>query len=233
MRCDGCKRRAPTRFAVFGKAIGMVIASQWERRPADLCAACMKSRCGSWTGLTAVLGWWGLHSFAQTLRFIPANLREYRRAMRTVPLPDDPSDAEIAEATASRTRILLDLRETDRMLFGALGVLFSASCAWGLLSPTAGSWDRGSTMLVVFGSIAFLVGGALIASAMLRRREIAAMTPELLARIGEEAELSKGMKRAAPTPPTSPPTSPSTTGTPPANAPRHAPLNVAPRRRRP
>ncbi len=197
MRCDGCGRVKPTRFVIFGKAVGMLLASTWEVRPADLCEPCLRTRFRKWTGLTAALGWWGAHAFGHALRFIPGNIMEFRRAMRLPPLPAEPADQELAEATAERTRLLLLHRATSRVFYGGAGVLVGVLFLGGLVVWPSAEWNTGRTLMLVIGAAFLVIGGGVVASGVSLRRATARLTHEELVAAAASAAPPPRARRTA------------------------------------
>ena len=170
MRCGGCLKNKPTRFAIFGKATGFLVVSTWEVVPAHLCEPCLQKRYRSFTSTTAMMGWWGVHSFGHALRFIPGNILEFRRTRGVTPLPADPTDAELEEAMESKVRLLAAHGGMSAVFYGSAGALVGlVLVAVLLLNPVAES-NSGRTMMGWFGAICLSIGGLVIAWGLARRK---------------------------------------------------------------
>lgn len=167
MQCDQCGERKATRFAIFGRSMGLLIASTWETRPGNLCSSCLDRRFWSTTLVTAVMGWWGLHALPHTLRFLPANVLEYRRARAAPPLPAQPTDEEVEEHAILALRVS-EAHSAGGMLFYGVGALCLGMLFFVVLAALRS--DGGEVAVVGgIGALVSLIGIGLIVAGASRR----------------------------------------------------------------
>jgi hypothetical protein len=78
--CDYCGRRAAVHPVVYRQNIGLVVL--WWRRSVRgaLCAPCRRRQFWTLTGVTAVLGWWGIVSFFVTAVTLVLNVGQHAAA---------------------------------------------------------------------------------------------------------------------------------------------------------
>jgi len=82
--CHQCDAEAPSARAVFKQNVG-VFVSRFETRTAGyFCRSCLHEQHWKSTGITMVVGWFGVISFFLTPVFILQNAQNYIRALRTL-----------------------------------------------------------------------------------------------------------------------------------------------------
>jgi hypothetical protein len=64
--CQNCGLEAPTKYVRFFRIIGMLILLEIKSVKGDLCKKCINEYFWRFTGITLVLGWWGVISFVLT-----------------------------------------------------------------------------------------------------------------------------------------------------------------------
>ncbi|HXZ87996.1 MAG TPA: hypothetical protein VEF07_05460 [Candidatus Binataceae bacterium] len=102
--CQNCGIEAPTKHVVFFQNIGALVVRFHRKIDAELCKPCINKYFLSYTGITAVLGWWGVISFFATIIFLINNIARY---LGTLSLPKPAAGAGrpvLTEAAAAKIR---------------------------------------------------------------------------------------------------------------------------------
>ncbi len=76
-RCESCNTATQTRNLTFRQNIGVIICRFHKKASGNMCAACAEHYFWQFTGITLLLGWWGMISFIVTPVFLLANLYNY------------------------------------------------------------------------------------------------------------------------------------------------------------
>ena len=77
MFCQSCGLQAPTRNVTFYQNIGALIMRFSKTASGEMCKDCINEYFWPFTGITLVLGWWGIISFIITPFIILNNLFHY------------------------------------------------------------------------------------------------------------------------------------------------------------
>ena len=77
MVCQNCGREAPTRYVEFYQNIGALVMRFHKSVEGDMCKDCINGYFWPFTGITLVLGWWGLISFLVTPIMLLNNIARY------------------------------------------------------------------------------------------------------------------------------------------------------------
>lgn len=83
--CQSCFQFTPTENLTFRQNIGMVFMRHYRRIEGNFCAACAEQYFWRFTGITMLLGWWGMISFIVSPFFILGNLYNYLKAWKLRP----------------------------------------------------------------------------------------------------------------------------------------------------
>jgi hypothetical protein len=163
-RCHGCCRWVPTRRATYRQTIGALILRFPSGVQGEFCAPCRQRYFWTFTGVTLVLGWWGIISFFSTLFVIPANLVWHLRPTR------DGGGAPGSVPTGAchwcgRT----DLRRADQPASLIIAAALGALVAFYALTATGRALLDGDPIGLVILLIA-LAGAVPIAALVLRMR---------------------------------------------------------------
>jgi hypothetical protein len=103
-RCQACGRTAHTKHVRFMQNIGALIVRFPRQVEGSLCRHCIDKYFFEMTGITLVLGWWGVISFVYSLVAVPVNLFGYVGALS---LPAPPDDVPSLLAKKKRAAILI------------------------------------------------------------------------------------------------------------------------------
>lgn len=87
INCARCGARAPVRYVTLRRIIGMVIVLHSRTASGMLCKDCIRHVYWSYTGTTALVGWWGIKSFILTPFVLVANSVSYIRSWSLAPVP--------------------------------------------------------------------------------------------------------------------------------------------------
>jgi hypothetical protein len=93
-RCQDCGRRAPTKYVEFYQNIGVLIMRFTRTVRGNLCRDCIDKHFWSLTGMTLILGWWGVVSFIITPFILLNNIARYIGVLRLARAPLWESTAE-------------------------------------------------------------------------------------------------------------------------------------------
>src|SRR5436190_1496135 len=126
MQCDSCGCAEPTRFVIFGKAMGFVVLGFWQQRAESLCEECLKKRFDDWTGATGLAGWRAVKTFGRAVRFVGGNQRQLRRARRERPIRADATATEVLREREHQARRLLLYQAAALIYYGGLVAAFGA-----------------------------------------------------------------------------------------------------------
>jgi hypothetical protein len=74
MICQACGIEAPTKQVTFRQNIGALVLRFPKEISGNMCKKCIGKYFWEYTGITAVLGWWGMISFFYTLFILPSNI---------------------------------------------------------------------------------------------------------------------------------------------------------------
>ena len=77
MVCQNCGREAPTRYVEFFQNIGALVMRFHKSVEGELCKDCINGYFWRFTGITLVLGWWGLISLMVTPIMLLNNIARY------------------------------------------------------------------------------------------------------------------------------------------------------------
>lgn len=75
--CQNCGVEAPTKYVEFYQNIGALIMRFSKSIKGNLCKNCINEYFWSYTGITAILGWWGIISFIVTPFILLNNIVRY------------------------------------------------------------------------------------------------------------------------------------------------------------
>jgi hypothetical protein len=75
--CDCCGKIAPVQFVTFNQNIGMLFTRRHDWVEGSLCRDCIEREFWKMTGITLLLGWWGLLSLLVTPDFLLGNVTSY------------------------------------------------------------------------------------------------------------------------------------------------------------
>ena len=83
--CQSCGVEAPTKYVEFYQNIGALFMRFSKSIKGNLCKDCINQYFWSFTGITLVLGWWGMISFFVTPFILLNNIVEYLGTLRLAP----------------------------------------------------------------------------------------------------------------------------------------------------
>jgi hypothetical protein len=140
--CDACRRVAPLRHAHFMQNIGAVVLRFPRTIDGNLCKHCIDKYFFRFTGVTMLLGWFGVISFFYSAFSIPSNIVNWTRSFGMRAPPDD-----VDSLRDKRSRGSAGI---------AVGALFAAfallTLSLGALLATTGE-DTSVVALAILGAI--------------------------------------------------------------------------------
>lgn len=77
MYCQSCGSQAETRNVTFNQNIGLLVIRFPSVVQGHLCKRCVHHYFWRMTGVSLVLGWWGIISFITNIIFIAGNVGTY------------------------------------------------------------------------------------------------------------------------------------------------------------
>ena len=155
--CESCRRVAQLRHAHFTQNIGAVVLRFHRTVDGQLCKHCIDKFFFRFTGVTMLLGWWGLLSFFFSCVAVPANVVSWAGSFGMPAPPDDVDSFRERRARGSVGVALGVLTAALALLTLALGALISWS-AQGGAKPDAGA----VTGLAVTGGIIGLIAAVIL-----------------------------------------------------------------------
>jgi hypothetical protein len=87
--CEACRRVGPLRQAHFMQNIGVVVWRFPRTVSGNLCKHCIDKYFFRFTGVTMLLGWWGLISFFYSCVAVPANIVSWTGSFGMRAPPED------------------------------------------------------------------------------------------------------------------------------------------------
>ena len=75
--CQSCGRVAETKYVEYYQNIGAIVMRFSKKIKGNLCRDCNNKYFWPFTGITLLLGWWGIISFFVTLFVLPNNIIRY------------------------------------------------------------------------------------------------------------------------------------------------------------
>ena len=149
--CESCHRVASLRQAHFMQNIGVVVLRFPRTVSGQLCKHCIDKFFFRFTGVTMLLGWWGVISFFYSCVAIPANIISWVGSIGMTAPPDDV--ASLRERRA---------RGSAGIAVGALAAALALlTLAVGALLASTGN-DAGVVALVVSGAAVGLVAAVVL-----------------------------------------------------------------------
>lgn len=85
--CHACGIRAATRYVEFRQNIGALVVRYHKSVKGTLCKSCINRYFLEFTGVTLVLGWWGLISLVVAPVYVVSNVVRYLGARGLEPPP--------------------------------------------------------------------------------------------------------------------------------------------------
>ena len=79
--CQNCGREAPTKYVEFYQNIGALVMRFHKSVKGNLCKNCINEHFWPFTGITLLLGWWGVISFIVTPFMLLNNIGRYVAAL--------------------------------------------------------------------------------------------------------------------------------------------------------
>jgi hypothetical protein len=80
--CQDCLALTETRYVEMQQNIGLLVMRLYSSVEGHLCRNCISQRFWSMSGITLVLGWWGVISFFFTPYILISNLVQYLRSLK-------------------------------------------------------------------------------------------------------------------------------------------------------
>jgi len=149
--CESCRRVGPLRQAHFMQNIGVLVLRFPRTVSGQLCKHCIDKFFFRFTGVTMLLGWWGVISFFYSCVAIPANVISWAGSIGMAAPPDDV--ASLRERRA---------RGSAGIAVGALAAALALlTLAFGALLASTGN-DAGVVALVVSGAAVGLVAAVIL-----------------------------------------------------------------------
>ena len=149
--CEACRRVAPLRHARFMQNIGAVVLRFPRTVDGNLCKHCIDKYFFRFTGVTMLLGWWGVISFFYSAFSIPSNIVNWTRSFGMRAPPDD-----VDSLREKRGRGAVGI---------AIGALFAAfallALSLGALLATTGE-DASVVALAILGAIVGVVAAVIL-----------------------------------------------------------------------
>jgi len=102
--CQDCGVEAPTKKVVFHRNIGALVMRFGNSVNGELCKNCINKYFWQYTGVTAVLGWWGVISFFYTLFILPNNVIYYLGSLKLPPVPPGATPPQLTDAAVQLLR---------------------------------------------------------------------------------------------------------------------------------
>ena len=88
LRCQKCGRHGPVLLVSLRQNIGMLYSRSTKIIDAELCKSCIRKYALRFTGVTLILGWWGMFSMFLTPIYIGMNIVEYFRTFFMQDIPE-------------------------------------------------------------------------------------------------------------------------------------------------
>lgn len=104
MICQDCGVEAPTRYVSFSQNIGALFMRFPKTVAGDLCKSCIHKHFWEMTGITAVLGWWGMISFIVTPFMLLNNIGRYLFCVSMSPVPPGSIQPTLSQEEVDRIR---------------------------------------------------------------------------------------------------------------------------------
>lgn len=149
--CEACRRVGPLRHAHFMQNIGVVVLRFPRTIDGNLCKHCIDKYFFRFTGVTMLLGWWGVISFVYSLIAVPSNFVHWTRSFGMRAPPDDTDSLRERRARGS--------------VGIAVGALFAAfallTLALGALLASTGE-DASVVALAVVGAVIGVVAAVIL-----------------------------------------------------------------------
>lgn len=102
MICQSCGVEAPTRHVTFYQNIGLLVMRFSNTVDGRLCKSCVHRYFWQYTGITFILGWWGVISFIVTVFFLINNLVQYVASLGMEPVPFNAMQPSLDDAVLNR-----------------------------------------------------------------------------------------------------------------------------------
>ncbi len=149
--CEACRRVGPLRHASFMQNIGAIVLRFPRTISGNLCKHCIDKYFFRFTGVTMLLGWWGVISFFYSCFAVPANVINWVGSFGMRAPPED-----VDSLRERRTRGAVGI---------AVGALFAASAlltlALGALLASTGE-DASVVAVAVVGAIIGLFAAVIL-----------------------------------------------------------------------
>jgi hypothetical protein len=125
--CDACRRVAPLRHTRFMQNIGVVVLRFPRTIDGNLCKHCIDKYFFRFTGVTLLLGWWGILSFFYSCFAVPANIANWTRSFGMRAPPDDVDSLRERRSRGSAGIAVGALFAAFALLTLSLGALLAAT----------------------------------------------------------------------------------------------------------
>ncbi len=102
MICQACGVEAPTRYVAFYQNIGALIVRFGKSIQGNLCKSCIHKYYWELTGITFLLGWWGMISIVLTPIFLINNTVRYLMCLGMPPVPADAKPPQLTAEAMER-----------------------------------------------------------------------------------------------------------------------------------